>query len=294
MAFHRQKGNFFLQSVTTTQRLLRTASDFVAAATPDRLLAPDPVEVERAVLLAADAWQEGSLGDPMHKLVLVRAGVMDLEGASGGWLVLPGHMVFIPADRAFSLRTGPGTKLEVVHLDPARTTWHHHGCWVAAATPLAASLIERALAWDAGEASRAPLAPYLFRTLALLCGEIFSGPRMLWLPAAKSTEMRNVVHYLSGNLANASAGDAATAAGLSVRTLQRRCVDEFQMSWRAFLREARMMRALELLMLGHSISAIAGLVGFESVSAFTVAFGQRFGRPPSEYPRPAELPPSGR
>ncbi|WP_051328627.1 helix-turn-helix transcriptional regulator [Geminicoccus roseus] len=273
-----------MQTVTTIERLARTAADFVPAATPERRLAPPADGVEHAVAVALGFWEEASLGDPMHKLVLVRSGALDLEGASGGWLILPGHLVFIPAERCFSLRTKPGTRLEVVHLDPARTPWHHHGCWVTAATPLASQLIERALGWNRTEAQRSSLAQSLFRTLALLCSELFCNPRMLWLPVATSPEMRQVVRYLSCNLADASAPGAAQAAGLSVRTLHRRCLAEFEMSWRAFVREARMMRALELMALGSPIGTVAGMVGFETVSAFTVAFSQRFGMPPSAYP----------
>ena len=272
-----------MQPVTTSQRLLRTTMDFVALATPERRLTPVRLGVEHALRVAADGWQEASLSDPMHKLVLVRTGVLDLEGASGGWLILPGHMVFIPAERPFTLRTGPSTCLEVVHLDPVQTSWHHHGCWVTAATPLATNLIERALGWDVEDVAGDALAHHLFRTLALLCRELFSGPRMLWLPAAKSQEMRKAVRYLSSHLAEATVKGAAEAAGISARTLQRRCMDEFQMSWRGFLREARMTRALELLVQGHSIGSIAHFIGFESVSAFTVSFSQRFGIAPSSY-----------
>jgi AraC-like DNA-binding protein len=274
----------FLQSVTTLQRLMRTTAPFIPAATPTRLLASPGSGVEHAAEIVADQWEEASLGDAMHKLVQVRSGVLDLEGTSGGWLILPGHMVFIPAERAFSLRTGRGTRLAVVHLDPARTTWHHHGCWVTAATPLAAQLIGRALGWTPEEAATSPLAASLFRTLALLCAELFANPRLLWLPSAQSAEMRWAVRYVSCNLASASAGGAADAAGLSLRTLQRRCLDEFGMSWRAFLREARMMRALELMAQGGHVGAVANMVGFDSVSAFTVAFSKRFGMPPSAYP----------
>lgn len=273
-----------MQSVTTLQRLVRTTAPFVPAATATRLLASPQSGVEHAAEIAADQWEEASLGDAMHKLVQVHSGVLDLEGASGGWLILPGHMVFIPAERAFSLRTGRGTRLAVVHLDPARTAWHHHGCWVTAATPLAAQLIGRAIGWTPEEAATSPLATSLFRTLALLCAELFANPRLLWLPSAQSEEMHRAVRYVSCNLACASASGAANAAGLSLRTLQRRCLDELGMSWRAFLREARMMRALELMAQGGHVGAIANMVGFDSVSAFTVAFSKRFGMPPSAYP----------
>ncbi|WP_191058235.1 AraC family transcriptional regulator [Geminicoccus harenae] len=274
-----------MQAVTTLARLDRAASEFVPAASPVRLtLSPQP-GLELALALRPGAHEESSLGDPMHKLVLVQAGMLDLEGAAGGWLVLPRHMVFIPADRPFSLRTRPDTRLAVVHLDPGRTPWCHHGCWVTRVPPLAQHLVERALAWDEQTVQGDALAGSLLRTLALLCPEWFGNPRMLWMPAARSEAMRTVVRYVADNLASASATLAAQAAGLSQRTLQRRCLDELQMSWRGLLREVRMMRALELLCQGSPVGSVAGEVGFESLSAFTVAFRERFGMPPSAYPQ---------
>jgi len=283
VAGSRQRGNFFLQVVTTLTRLDRAASEFVPASSPVRLtLSPQP-GLELALALRPGAHEEASLGDPMHKLVLVRAGMLDLEGAAGGWLVLSQHMVFIPADRPFSLRTRPDTLLMVVHLDPQRTRWCHQGCWVAPVPPLALHLVERALAWDEQTVRGDALAGSLLRTLALLCPEWFSNPRMLWVPAARSEAMRTVVRYVADHLASASAALAARAAGLSQRTLQRRCLDELQMTWRGLLREVRMMRALELLCQGSPVGSVAVEVGFESLSAFTVAFRERFGMPPSAY-----------
>jgi AraC-like DNA-binding protein len=222
----------------------------------------------------------------MHKLVFLMAGQVDLEGDQGGWLLLPDHMVFIPADRAFAIRSSRGTRLIVAHLDPADAEWHHHGCWITAVPNLAREMLAHALRWRLPDVRQAAGSRIFFRTLSHLCQEWFSTPRILWMPAARSAEVKAAVGYVRDHLDEASLEGAAEAAGCSARTLQRRCQEEFGFSWRSFSREVRIMRAMELL--AHRemrIGAVSREAGFRSVAAFTVSFSDRLGISPSEFAR---------
>ncbi len=236
--------------------------------------------------LTLSRWQESSLGDPMHKLVLVEAGQLDLEGGSGGWLIIPNHLVFIPADRAFTIRCSAPTRLRVAHLDPADADWHHHGCWITAATALSKEMLAQAIRWSPQQVRDEPTPRLFFRTLFHLCQDWFSNPRILWVPAAKSDAMVAAVTYVRNHLGDASLAGVCAASGLSTRTFQRRCEQELGFTWRAFLREVRVMRAMELLARReHAIGFVAQATGFSSLGAFTTSFTQRIGLPPSEYRR---------
>jgi AraC-like DNA-binding protein len=286
MAYSRKKDNLFLKSVDTLFRLDRSTSLFEPFGSSVRRLVPDSTDHASASELALDEWQEGSLGDPMHKLVLVVSGQVDLEGSSGGWVIIPNHLVFIPAGRAFILRTAKGTVLHVAHLEPAICDWHHEGCWVTNAPLLAREMLHHAIRWTSDEARDLDVARHFFNALSHLCRDWFSKPRIMWLPAARSPEMRAVVSYVRDHLADASMNGACAATGLSPRTLQRRCEEELSFGWRAFLREARILRAMELLVQGrHSVGSVAKAVGFSSLSAFTLAFSKRVGMSPSEFVR---------
>ena len=268
--------------IGTSARLTRAALPFRPTALRRRRFLSLPSGEPSVARLECGAWHEGSLGDPMHKLIFVRAGQIDVEGGSGGWLVVPNHLIFVPAQRQFNLRTAARTTVDVVHLDPADCAWRHEGCWVTAASTLAHEMIAYAHRLEAGgEAAR-----QLFRTLSHMCGDWFANPRMLFLPAARSPELRAVVAYIRDNLAGATVAGACTAAGLPQRTLHRRCGQELGCGLRTLIREVRIMRAMELLA-GRDVPVqeVARSVGFMSIPSFTAAFSQRLGVSPSEFMR---------
>jgi len=266
----------------TSARLTRAARPFRPTALRRRRFLSLPSGAPSAMRLESRAWHEGSLGDPMHKLILVLSGHVDVEGGSGGWLVLPNHLIFVPAHRQFNLRIAEPTVVHVVHLDPADCAWRHEGCWATSASTLAHEMIAYALRVDPGsDAGR-----QVFRTLSYLCRDWFANPRMLFVPAAQSPELRAVVAYVRDNLAEATVAGACAAAGLPQRTLHRRCQRELGFGLRTLIREVRIMRAMELLAAQDSpIQAVARAVGFESIPSFTTAFSRRLGVSPREFTR---------
>lgn len=270
------------ESSGTAARLTRASKAFQPTALRRRRFLSDSSGQPSAARLKLDRWHEGSLGDPMHKLILVLAGQVDVEGGSGGWLVLPNHLIFVPASRQFNLRTSDGTVADVVHLDPADSAWRHHGCWVTAASSLAHEMIAYALTMDASREG----AREVFRTLSHMCFDWFANPRMLFVPAARSPELRAVVAYVRDNLADATVTGACVAAGLPQRTLHRRCQAELGLGLRTLIREVRIMQAMELLAgRDAAIQQVAEAVGFASIPSFTAAFSERLGISPAEYMR---------
>ena len=82
-------------AVTTKARLERLVRPFKFVANGDRKFEPNAAMLPCIASIACDGWQESSPGDKMHKLILVLAGQVDVEGASGGWLVIPNHILHI-------------------------------------------------------------------------------------------------------------------------------------------------------------------------------------------------------
>ncbi len=75
---------------------------------------------------------------------------------------------------------------------------------------------------------------------------------------------------------------ASDAASCSPRTLSRRFQDDVGITWREFLLQSRMIRALELLSEEMSVTDTCHSVGYSSLGAFSNTFQDYFGFRPSE------------
>ena len=92
--------------------------------------------------------------------------------------------------------------------------------------------------------------------------------------------------YTKDHLASATAEQVSRAVAVSQRSLRRLFQESIGLSWRTYLLNARMLRAMALLTEpGQSVQATATAVGFESLSAFTRCFTQFSGQSPSGYRR---------
>ena len=72
-------------------------------------------------------------------------------------------------------------------------------------------------------------------------------------------------------------------SGASQRTLERLFPRETGLTCAEWRRQARLMRAIELLAMKVPVSVVATAVGYESLSAFSAVFRARVGASPSSY-----------
>jgi AraC-like DNA-binding protein len=86
------------------------------------------------------------------------------------------------------------------------------------------------------------------------------------------------------SLAEVTLADVCASVAVSERTLRRAFEARAGMSWRQYLLQARLLRAMALLSQpGPTVLAIASQVGFESLSGFTRAFRRLTGETPMAY-----------
>jgi AraC-like DNA-binding protein/mannose-6-phosphate isomerase-like protein (cupin superfamily) len=235
-----------------------------------------------------------------HQLLYAVAGSLHLEVEGAQWLLPPQRAAFIPVRATHRVRCQTRVALRTVYLD-ARATGLSETTCVFAVTPLAREMILHAMRWGpndgaAGHGSAEPgepgddaivaqgVAQAYFHTLALLAREWIRADAGLRLPRPQSPDLTRAFEYALAHLETASMDEAARAAAVSSRTLARRFQSETQMSWRSFLRTARVLRGMELLAQpGTNVTETALAVGFESLAAFSTCFRELTGESPSEY-----------
>jgi transcriptional regulator GlxA family with amidase domain len=97
--------------------------------------------------------------------------------------------------------------------------------------------------------------------------------------------LRRALDFTEATASDAPAfAKIAYQTGQSPRALSRRFAEEMGMTWRQVLCRIRMMRAVEALAGSEmSVTEIAFLVGYNSVSAFNAAFRDLLGVSPTQY-----------
>lgn len=222
----------------------------------------------------------------MHQVLYAVSGTMHLTAEGAQWLLPPQRAAWISAGishrvqaRAIALRT--------VYLAPALVPAPAGGCCVFPVEPLAREMLLYATRWGPARPPGDPVAEPFFLTLAGLCSG-WAAQSLPWrLPVAETPELALAMAYALSELGGQpTLEEAARAAGLSPRTLARRFQAEAATSWRAFLGDARMLKAMEILAApGARVTDAALDVGFESLGAFTRAFQRFTGELPSAYRR---------
>ncbi len=223
-----------------------------------------------------------------HQLLYAARGVMQLEIDGGRWA--------LPSARAAWLRAGTRHRATVHAPASLRTVYFATDavpsavdslgdCRVFAVSDLCREMILHGMRWGPDRSPEDARANRFFAALVDCCVDWVDAIQPFRLPRARSPELGLAMSFARDNLGEARAEAVAAAGGMSTRTLSRRFRDETGMSWRTWLRTARVLRAMELLADGHSVTDTAFSVGFDSPGAFSHAFGALVGEAPSAFAR---------
>ncbi|MFZ5469686.1 MAG: helix-turn-helix domain-containing protein [Myxococcota bacterium] len=220
-----------------------------------------------------------------HQVLYAQEGTLHLEVAKRQWLLPPQRVAWISAGVDHRVKAQGSVVLRTVYLSGPLGSGIPGPCAVFPATLLAREMILHAMRWGPRRNPRDALANQYFKALAALCAEWLEDGRPTWLPTAQSPELDEAMRYTLAHLGDEpSLAHAARAAGLSPRTLARRFAEEAQTTWRKFLQDARLLKAMELLSVpGARVTQTAYAVGYRSLGAFTHAFEAFAGQTPKDY-----------
>ena len=148
------------------------------------------------------------------------------------------------------------------------------------ATPLLREAVRRAAQWQgsAMDAARTRIAEVILDEIAA------SKAEPLDLPSPQDDRLVRITTAFGANVSDTrSMEEWAEWAGVSPRTLSRRFISETGLSFAQWRQQARLMRALELIADGRSVTAIALELGYDNVSAFIDMFKRATGTTPGRY-----------
>jgi AraC-like DNA-binding protein len=219
-----------------------------------------------------------------HQLIYAFSGTLRLEAENGIYLLPPQRAAWVPA--GVSHRTTLRSVISAsVFFAPAQAA-EQARIRIIPADPVLREMVRYALRWPPDRGPDDELAISFFKTLELLCREWRQAESEFRLPAAKSGQITAAMGYTLANLEVATLEGAARAASLSPRQFRRRFQAESSIGWRQFHHQARMLRAMELLVAPQaSVTEVAFAIGFNSLSAFAKSFARFSGQSPNEYRR---------
>lgn len=218
------------------------------------------------------------------QLLFAVEGAMRLVTRSQMMVLPPERAAWLPAGLEHRVHASRPVRLRTVYFAPEAD---EGGDVVVFAAPgLLAEMAKQACAWGVSPPERPEVEPFFRAFLALTRGwraEL----TLPGLPAAQSVALATALDWLHERLDRpVGAIDAARAAGLSERTLQRRCRDELGVPLHRWLVRARVLRAMELLARPDlAVGEIAARCGYETSSSFIRVFQGEVGLSPGEWRR---------
>jgi AraC-like DNA-binding protein len=230
----------------------------------------------------------------LHQIEYAFTGVVEVEAATAHHLLPPQQAAWIPAGLTHRT-TLKGVRSMSVFFEPDMVPAVDGRARILAAEPVIREMILYGGRWPIDRPSSDPTADAFFEALARIAYEWLDRETPLSLPTSTDPDVAAVMTYTHAHLEGVGVSDVAGAVGWSERTLRRRFLEATGMTWRSYLLESRLMRAMALLAEpGPSVLDVAIVVGFESGSAFSRAFGRYCGETPSAYrnrvtPPPPEL-----
>lgn len=243
----------------------------------------DYQRVPRPVAAMAKSFRDGETVPPhAHErdqfLYAVR-GIMRVRTESAGWTVPPDRAVYMPGGVTHAIAIRGDLEMRTLYIAPGAAEGLPAAPTVLEVSDLLRSvvlaLIDEPVLYD--EAGRGGA------LAKLVLSEIARARRLaLGVPMPRDPRLARLCEAL---VADPSAGLTlegwAETAGASARTLARLFQRELGMSFGTWRRRVRLQNAVEEIVAGAPVSAIAARSGYRSASAFAAAFRRELGVAPS-------------
>lgn len=232
----------------------------------------------------AKDYPHGTL-EPSHshhcaQLLHTLSGVIRVTTDQGNWVIPPNKGMWIPPGTTHSLQMTGAVQVRTLFVDPLARADLPNTCLVTDVSSLLQALIIEALAIPIERASGSRderIIELILDELRRLTGHAF------YVPTPCSTELVELCRQIQERIAHPwTATDAAHFLNVSERTAIRKFQAEMGLTFNEWLRQTRLLFALENLALGKGVLETALASGYESPSAFSAMFKSRLGLSPKD------------
>jgi len=215
------------------------------------------------------------------QVIYATHGVMEVSAGQSFWLIPPQFAIWIPARTTHRIRMPGAVSMRSLYLRPGLAPKLPATCGVLHVTPLLRELIVEAV--RIGQLHTRNRLHRALRDLIVFHLQSASPvPTFLTLP--KDPRALAVAQALIATQANNPSLDSlCSSAGASVRTIERVFRSEVGIDFATWRRQARLMKAVELLAGGSSVKQVAFATGYRQPSAFVGMFRRTFAATPKAW-----------
>ena len=225
-----------------------------------------------------------------HQLIYAEGGVLYVHTQTSHFLLPAYHGAWIPAHCAHNLVShSDKTKLWLLYFQPAEKEVEVlQSVRIFALSLMAREMLRYTERWSRDEnvtEETTPLAKSFYDSIRLFAEEWCAEPISLFLPHPADDLLAKVTQHILENMGESlRVKDVAQIYGVSGRTLMRLFRSQLGTTFGAYLRTARIVKAVELLTSpSASVLEVAYDVGYKSPSSFSQAFRRLTGMSPQEY-----------
>jgi AraC-like DNA-binding protein len=215
------------------------------------------------------------------QLIYAPRGVMEIAAGQSLWLIPPQFAVWIPAHISHRIRMPGAVSMRTLYLRRGLASRLPRTCTVLHVTMLLRELIVEAV-----RIGQLRSGNRLHRTLRDLIVHLLhdASPVPIFVTLPGDARALAVARATIADLAaGRSLSELCATTGASVRTIERAFRRDVGLSFELWRRQARLMKAVELLVAGHPVKEVAYDVGYRQASAFVEMFRHTMGTTPKTW-----------